>query len=112
MLPPPPAYLPAFFGVGRQLYVNTQKQGIDASGQPKAHSGRRTLGHSHIVLSEASPDGSHELITTQSSHFFMRRDSTGITPFLPADSVYLRTNVIVNAAWVTDQMIALGTPVG
>ena len=39
----------------------------------------------------------------------MRRDSTGITPFLPADSVYLKANVIVNASWVTDNMIALGT---
>lgn len=97
------------FEVGRQLFVNTQKQGLMRLDNQKLIPAEEPLGHSHIVLSEASPDGSHELITTQSSHFFMRRDSTGITPFLPADSVYLRTNVIVNAAWITDQMIALGT---
>ena len=96
--------------IGKNLYLNTEKGGLQkiqddnlmATGLPQ-------LQKKELVFCERSPDGKTDLIATDDNHFFMLKEGQPLRSFSPADSIYLRSNVVANATWVTGKLIAIGT---
>jgi hypothetical protein len=61
-----------------------------------------------ILFTEKSPSGRY-LIVAASGRVWINETSTGIRELKLKDSAFLVANVVVNGAWVNDDLIALGT---
>lgn len=92
------------------IYASTENGGlkkITGTGiQPSDITG---LNNVQLIFSERSPDQRTDLIGADDGRFFLRKKGIAVRQLKLADSVYLNANVVVNASWVTDQMVALGT---
>lgn len=100
------AYL-GMYRVGNSIYVDTENEGVkkisgDALGPTDILAGR------HLVLSEPSLDGKTYLLHTDDDEYYLMREGH-MTLIEPKDKDYLAQNVVVNAAWINDKSVALGT---
>ncbi|HRI77981.1 MAG TPA: triple tyrosine motif-containing protein [Cyclobacteriaceae bacterium] len=67
------------------------------------------LQEKQLIFSELSPDGKKDFIATDDSRFFIKVKGIPLREFKPKDSLYLKSGFVVNATWVNDQMVAIGT---
>lgn len=96
------------YPIGNQLYVDTEKEGLKMldNGTLQATD---IFPKSHLVFSEPSPDGKSWFVATEGNKFFVQRNGQSFVDFRPRDVQYLVANVVVNCAWVNDQIVAIGT---
>lgn len=95
------------YRVGNSIYVDTEKEGLkkisgDVLGPTDILAGR------HLVLSEPSMDGKTYLLHTDDDEYYLWKDDH-MTLMEPKDKDYLAQNVVVNAAWINETSVALGT---
>ena len=84
---------------GLKKLLNRSLQNVDIDG----------LQQKQLIFSELSPDGKKDLIATDDNRFFIKIKGVPLREFKPRDSLYLTTSVVVNATWVNDRMVAIGT---
>lgn len=94
--------------IGSDLFVDTENEGL------KMLSGNSLIASTflpgeHLVFSEPSPDGKTYLMATENNQFFLKREGLAPVEILPKDADYLRSNVMANAAWINDRVVAIGT---
>ncbi len=94
--------------IGNHLYVDTEEDGLKKLENSKLtisdiHQGK------HLVFSEPSPDGKSYLVATENNQFFVYREGSPPLEVQPKDIEYLTSNVVANATWVTEKMVAIGT---
>ncbi|MBY0435525.1 MAG: hypothetical protein K2U26_15595, partial [Cyclobacteriaceae bacterium] len=61
------------------------------------------------VFSEPSPDKKTYFIATEDNRFFILKEGQALRECKPNDAAYLNTNVVANATWVTESLVAIGT---
>lgn len=61
-----------------------------------------------VLFSEKSPQDRY-LVVAASGRVWINESNTGARELKLKDNAYLQANVVVNGAWVTDDLIALGT---
>ncbi len=96
------------YPIGNQLYVDTEKEGLKKLVNNKLTTSDMYQGK-HIVFSEPSPDGKSFLVATDHNQLFVHRDGSGPLEIKPNDLEYLASNVVVNATWVDENSVAIGT---
>ena len=98
------------YQIGHQIFLTTENEGLKMiEGQGLKPAGIPQLQRSQLIFSEQSPDGKTDLIATEENHFFLQREGLPLREFRPKDSLYLSSNIVANCAWVTEQMVAIGT---
>ncbi|MBL7863372.1 MAG: hypothetical protein JNK10_00750 [Cyclobacteriaceae bacterium] len=94
--------------IGTRILVDTENLGVmtlvnDRLQDPDILKGK------HIVFSEPSHDAKSFFLGTDDNRYFVQREGAALQEHHPKDIDYLNANVVVNAAWVNDNMVALGT---
>ncbi|MBS1544716.1 MAG: hypothetical protein JST14_13855 [Bacteroidetes bacterium] len=97
------------FLIDNQLYLATEKKGLVHLSSSLEPAGFPELGDAEIIFSESSPDAKSYLIATDDGRLFLRRNGTTTVEFKPNDMLYLNNNVMANASWVTNTLVAIGT---
>lgn len=95
------------YRVGESVYVDTDGEGLKkitgtALTKPDILEGK------HVVFSEPSADGRSHLVATEDNRFYFFRDGS-LKEFHPKDIDYLVSNVVANATWINDRLVAIGT---
>ncbi len=92
------------------IYVGTENEGlkklVNGSLQPPDIAG---LPRALLVFCEMSPDAKKNLIATEDNRLFIVQQGIPARELKPRDSLYLNSNVVANASWVTNEMVAIGT---
>ena len=98
------------YQIGHQIFLTTENEGLKMiEGQGLKPAGIPQLQRSQLIFSKQSPDGKTDLIATEENHFFLQKEGLPLREFRPKDSLYLSANIVANCAWVTEQMVAIGT---
>ncbi len=96
------------YAIGNQLYVDTEEEGLKKLVNNKLTTSDIHQGK-HVVFSEPSPDGKSHLVATENNQFFVHREGSPPLEIQPKDAEYLTSNVVANATWVTEKIVAIGT---
>ena len=98
------------YQIGHQIFLATENEGLKMiEGQGLKPAGIPQLQRSQLIFSKQSPDGKTDLIATEENHFFLQQEGQPLREFKPKDSLYLSSNIVANCAWVTENMVAIGT---
>ncbi len=84
---------------GLKKLINGSLQTSDIAGLPRAL----------LIFSEMSPDAKMNLVATEDNRLFIVQEGIRARELKPRDSLYLNSNVVANASWVTNDMVAIGT---
>lgn len=95
------------YRVGNSVLVDTERDGLrklqgTALVEPELMAGK------HLVFSEPSADHQQYLLATDDGKFYVHRNG-GLAELFPKDAAYLVSNVVANATWINDRIVALGT---
>jgi len=98
----------SLFELYDQVYVNTEKDGIyKIEGEKLVRSNLRLPDDSEVIIATRIED--LYALVTASNRVFMARENLSFVEVQPEEPTIFSTNVIVGAAWVSKQNIALGT---
>jgi hypothetical protein len=95
------------YRVGNTVLADTERDGLrKIQGNALAEPGM--LEGMHLVFSEPSPDNKQYLLATDDGKFYVHRNG-GLAEVFPKDAGYLESNVVANATWINERMVAMGT---
>lgn len=95
------------YRVGNTVLVDTERDGLKKL-QGTALVEPEFLAGKHLVFSEPSADHQQYLLATDDGKFYVYRNG-GLAEIFPKDASYLVSNVVANATWINERMVALGT---
>ncbi len=94
--------------IGDKLYVDTENEGLKKVGENQLVASDLFQG-GHLVFSEQSPNGKTSFVATEDNRFFTKREGSPVLEMQLKDAEYLNANVVANAAWVNEKLVAIGT---
>ena len=95
------------YRVGNTVLVDTERDGLKKL-QGTSLVEPEFLAGKHLVFSEPSADHQQYLLATDDGKFYVYRNG-GLAEIFPKDASYLVSNVVANATWINERMVALGT---
>lgn len=95
------------YRVGNTVLVDTERDGLKKL-QGNTLSEPEFLAGKHLVFSEPSLDHQQYLLATDDGKFYVYRNG-GLAEIFPKDEGYLVSNVVANATWINERMVAMGT---